>query len=306
MSLHFPSMTALRALDALARLGSVSAAARELNLTRGAVSHSLALLEERLGFDLTERSGRGVRLTDRGEQYASDVHRILADVLLAGRPQIDARIAGRLSISCTPGFSNYWLCRHIGEFQQLHPKVQLHIASPRAMDDTSAAEVDIFIAYGTGDWPGQVSELLIALQDFPVCSPRLLNTLGSLKHPKELAGFPLLHMKDSVDWRRWLAVAGAPDVNTESGIVFGDATSAISACIAAQGVTIGDQLLCGDALNRGALVRPFDIEIPANRSYYLVADELKLDRPVVAAFIGWLKERVAATTKRPIATGLNG
>lgn len=113
-------------------------------------------------------------------------------------------------------------------------------------------------------------------------------------------------MKDSVDWRRWLAVAGAPDVNTESGIVFGDATSAISACIAAQGVTIGDQLLCGDALNRGALVRPFDIEIPANRSYYLVADELKLDRPVVAAFIGWLKERVAATTKRPIATGLNG
>lgn len=61
--MHFPSMTALRALDAVARLGSVSAAAQELNLTRSAVSHRLATLEERLGFALTERTGRGIRLT---------------------------------------------------------------------------------------------------------------------------------------------------------------------------------------------------------------------------------------------------
>ncbi len=46
--MHFPSMTALRALDAVARLGSVSAAATELNLTRSAVSHRIATLEERL------------------------------------------------------------------------------------------------------------------------------------------------------------------------------------------------------------------------------------------------------------------
>lgn len=304
MSTHYPSMTSLRALDALARLGSVSAAAEELSLTRGAVSHSLALLEERLGFELTERSGRGIRLTERGKQYADDVRRILADVLLAGRPQQDAHVAGRLCISCTPGFSNYWLCRHIDEFQGLYPKVQLHIVSPRTMDDTGAAEADIFIAYGVGDWTGLVSELLIALHDFPVCSPRLLNALGGLRHPKELAAYPLLHMKDSVDWRRWLAVAGAADVNAESGIVFADATTAISACLAAQGVTIGDQLLCGDALNRGLLVKPFDIEIPANRSYYLVADELKLDRPVVKAFANWLKEKVAFTTQRSIGLGL--
>lgn len=113
-------------------------------------------------------------------------------------------------------------------------------------------------------------------------------------------------MKDSVDWRRWLAVAGAPEINAEAGITFADATSAISACIGAQGVAIGDQMLCGDALNRGSLIRPFEIEIPANRSYYLVADEMKLDSPVVTAFMNWLKERVAATTQRPTGAGLPG
>ena len=298
MSVHYPSITALRSLDAVARLGSVAEAAQALSLTRGAVSRSITLLEERLDFELTERSGRGIKLTPRGEQYALDIREILAELLLAGKNRNDDVVAGRLCVSCTPGFSNFWLCRYIGEFARQNPKVQLQILSPRAMDDTSASDADLFIAYGTGDWPGQVSELLIALRDFPVCSPRLFNSMGRLKEAADLASFPLLHMKDSVDWRRWLTVAGAGEVQADAGVIFADATSAISACIAAQGVAMGDILLCGDALDQGTLVRPFEIEIPAKRSYYIVAEPDRLERPVVRAFIHWLRVKVAESTQR--------
>lgn len=59
--MRYPSMTALRALDAVARLGSVSEAATELNLTPSAISHQIKSLEQTLGFALTERTGRNIR-----------------------------------------------------------------------------------------------------------------------------------------------------------------------------------------------------------------------------------------------------
>ncbi|MEL7937061.1 MULTISPECIES: LysR substrate-binding domain-containing protein [Pseudomonas] len=296
--MHFPSMTALRALDAVARLGSVSAAAGELNLTRSAISHRIATLEERLGFALTERTGRGIRLTERGEHYAREVQRILADVQRAASRFDAEQASGRLCVSCNPGFASYWLCQHIGDFLARYPQVQLHVVSPRTPQDTSAAEADLFIAYGTGDWPSQVVEQIVALHFFPICSPRLLNASGGLKQPAELAGHTLLHMNDFADWRLWLGAVGARDVDFTSGVLFADATCTLAACIAAQGVAIGDNLLSGEALRRGLLVRPFDISIQSNRGYYLVTDALKAERPVVRAFSQWLKARVAATIRQ--------
>ena len=82
--MHFPSMTALRALDSVANLGSISEAANELNLTPSAVSHQLKILENILGFALTERVGRGIRITYQGELYARDIHQLLARIFVLG------------------------------------------------------------------------------------------------------------------------------------------------------------------------------------------------------------------------------
>ena len=83
--MRYPSMTALRALDAVARLGSVSEAATELNLTPSAISHQIKSLEQTLGFALTERTGRNIRITWQGERYARDIHGLLANILEAGQ-----------------------------------------------------------------------------------------------------------------------------------------------------------------------------------------------------------------------------
>ncbi|GAC1031570.1 LysR substrate-binding domain-containing protein [Pseudomonas sp. No.21] len=293
--MRYPSMTAIRALDAIARLGSVSAAARELSLTRSAISHQVSSLEQSLGFALTERIGRGIGLTYQGERYAREVHKVLSTLQEAALGLDEQQVSGRLCVSCNPGFATYWLCHHIGAFLRQFPQVQLQVISPRAPDDTSNGNADLFIAYGIGDWPDQWVEQIVPLRFFPVCSPRLINAHGGLKSPQELGGFPLLHMTDHSDWRVWLATAGASNIDAATGIVFSDAHCAQSACIAAQGMAIGDNLLSGDALARGLLVRPFEISIDSHRGYYLVADPLRAERPAVRAFSNWVKHQLQAS-----------
>src|SRR3954454_12445435 len=73
-------VTRLRVLDAVARHGSVTAAARELDYSQSSVSHHLARLEAETGAQLLQRAGRGIRLTQAGQ-------------LLAGRA---AEIIGRI------------------------------------------------------------------------------------------------------------------------------------------------------------------------------------------------------------------
>ncbi|MFF8353056.1 LysR family transcriptional regulator [Streptomyces chartreusis] len=73
----------LRTLDALARHGSVSAAAEGLHITTSAVSQQMSKLEREVGQQLLAKNGRGVRLTDAGRLLADHAARILSQVELA-------------------------------------------------------------------------------------------------------------------------------------------------------------------------------------------------------------------------------
>ena len=73
-------VTRLRILSAVARHGSVTAAARELHYSQPSVSHHLARLEAEVGMPLTQRAGRGLRLTEAGELLARRAAEILGQV----------------------------------------------------------------------------------------------------------------------------------------------------------------------------------------------------------------------------------
>ncbi|TCK04770.1 LysR substrate-binding domain-containing protein [Marinobacterium mangrovicola] len=291
---HYPSITALRAFEAVARLGSVTSAAREMNLTRSAISRQIAGLEESLGFPLTYRSGRNIGLTIQGQRYAGEVRRSLQILQAAARWESGPDITGRLIISCIPGLATYWLCHHIGEFQRLFPKLELDLRSPRTPDDTSNEDVDLFISYGDGHWPDMNVRRFMTLQLFPICSPQFLNRTEGLKSPTDLPNFTLLHLANQTNWRVWLAAVGAQNAQLQGGITFSDAHFVQSAAIAGQGIALGDNMLSGDALARGLVVMPFDISIDAPKAYYFVTSPEKTDRPDVQAFVRWLEDKFAA------------
>jgi LysR family glycine cleavage system transcriptional activator len=293
--LRIPSTQALRALDSFARHGSVWKAADELRLTRSAVSHQLRLLERELGFDLLQRMGKGVALTARGRRYANDVRKALTVIGDAAVQHGHQGIGGPLVVSCTPGFASLWLCTHIAEFLERYPDVALRILTPRRLDEVTNPDVEVFIAFGDGNWPNRRVELLSEVEFTPLCSPALLNKVGGLGEPADLLRLPLLHLVDFDDWTRWFALAKMETPDPERGIIFSDMNLVLSAAVAGQGIAMGDELTCRKALAAGQLVRPFELGIKSTRAYFLVMEHHKADNPLMAAFCDWLRSRLAQT-----------
>ncbi len=290
--MDLPSMNALRAFEAAARLGSVSRAAGELNLTRSAISHQLRFLERELRTKLVKRDGRGIALTPAGRRYARQVQRAFTLLREPAMEGGSTSLTGTLRVGCVSGFCTYWLCRHIDDFHRLHPDLQLEIVRPAHLADVTGGAAHIYLVFGNGDWPERWVEPVAARDFFPVCSPGLLNKTGSLTDPEDLARCTLLHLIDPTDWGRWLAAARTRSIDPESGIFFSDIHFVISAAMAGQGVAIGDDLICAQALRQGQLIRPFAINISGTGSYYFVAEHDLVDQPAVVAFRAWLKDRM--------------
>lgn len=289
---RIPSTQALRALDSFTRHGSVWKAADELNLTRSAVSHQLRLLERDLGFQLLNRVGTRIELTEQGLGYALDVRKALNTIAGSAVRHANRGVSGSINVCCTPGFASSWLCGQISGFREAHPDVKLAISTPMRLDDVSNPDVDVFISFGTGYWPDMQVELLVEVEFTPLCSPVLINKTVSLSDPADIRRACLLHLGDDDDWEEWLTIAGVDPAYAQTGIVFSDMNLVYAAAMSGQGIAMGDEFICRHAMATGQLVRPFDINIKSKRAYYLVVSEAKADNKTVIAFCDWLKEEV--------------
>ncbi|MFE3645702.1 LysR family transcriptional regulator [Streptomyces sp. NPDC059169] len=117
----------LRTLDALARHGSVSAAADGLHVTTSAVSQQMAKLEREVGQQLLAKYGRGVRLTDAGRLLADHAARILSQVELA-QADIEAQrgqVVGDVRIGAFPTAARGLFPAALGALRTEHPELQV-------------------------------------------------------------------------------------------------------------------------------------------------------------------------------------
>jgi LysR family glycine cleavage system transcriptional activator len=289
---RIPSTQALRALESFARHGTVWQAADELNLTRSAVSHQLRLLERELGFRLFDRVGTRIALTLQGSAYAADIRRALSAIAGSASKNAGRGLSGALTVSCTPGFASTWLCPKIGRFRDTCPDVALSIVTPRRLDDVSNPDVDLFLTFGTGNLPEMEVELLKEVEFTPLCSPALLNRLGGFAEPEDVLRGGILHLHDREDWKNWFRLAGTDESRAELGMVFADMNLVYAAALNSQGIAMGDEFICHQAMESGQLVRPFDLAIHSPRSYFLVVPREKAGNPAVASFRSWLAQEL--------------
>lgn len=289
--MRMPSISALKALDGLARHGSMLRAARELNVTPSAISHQLRTLEQELGSSVIERSGKGVNLTPFGKQYADEIRRALTIIRNAGESAASKVPSGRLTVSCVPGFALFWLSSNLKSFSNQFPEIELTIKTPPRLSAVSDLSADLFIAFGTGNWPNMKSELLAEIEFSPYCSPQFLHAHGGKISPKDCQHLPLLHMGNHEDWTRWLAAAGH-SFNCARGIVFSDMYLVLSAATSGLGIAIGDNLTCRAAVRDGKLVKPFAKSIRSINSYFLVSDPQVAERDPARVFRFWLQRQL--------------
>jgi len=291
---HVPSMQSLRALHAVARFGSTVRAAEHLNITPSAISHQLRKIEALLEVKLVRQTGRGISLTSAGVRYAKRIGEALDMIVDSSATLGGTEPQGTLSIHCSSGIATTWLCQRIGAFADLYPDIALSLLTADDRIDVYRNDVDFSIVYGDGNWPDMIVQLLYAPTFFPVCSPVLLDHMGEVSGPDDIANYRLLHHVDASDWAAWLAAAGATRVDITSGIVFNDINHSLAAAIAGHGIAMGDNGLVRQALRDGSLVRLFRHEIPGPKAYYLVSREEKRARLACAAGIAWVEAEFQA------------
>jgi LysR family glycine cleavage system transcriptional activator len=293
-------LNGLRAFEAAARHMSFTRAATELNVTQTAISHQIRRLEEQLGTKLFIRRNRALVLTREAADYLPAIRSAFEHLRQATerlrRPDQD----GVLTVSTTASLATKWLVSRVAAFQDAYPELSVRITTSPQLVDFLREEVDMAVRYGRGNWPGLRADWLMAEQLFPVCSPSLLAN-KPLHEPGDLANHTLLHTTVSrEDWQLWLTAAGLPlSIATQRGLTFDQGFMAVQAATEGLGVALGRTRFVESDLAAGRLVAPFDIALPQDAGYYVVAPIGTAESVKITLFREWL---IASATPGALAS----
>jgi LysR family transcriptional regulator, glycine cleavage system transcriptional activator len=290
-----PPLAALRSFEAAARKLSFAEAAHELFVTPAAVSHQIKRLEEYMGMLLFERHNRAVVLTETGAKLAATLHTLFA-ALDDALTQIKEPTGPRIRVSALPSLAAKWLVPRLYRFEAAHPALKVRIETSDHLVNFAYEPIDIALRYGVGNYPGLHVERLMSADAFPVCSPRVLgHDHPPLKKATDLRRHTLLHDESSdrskgvPNWAMWLKAAGAIQVDSRRGPVFGSIHLAIEAALAGHGVAMGIAPLVEHDLRSGRLIRPFELKLPNAFSFWFVCQPKRASDPIIRKFRNWLR-----------------
>ena len=297
-----PPLNALRAFEAAARHLSLTRAAQELNVTAGALSHQIRGLEDMLGLKLFERQVRAIALTAAGRQLYPGLQTGFVHIrdAVAGLATADERV---LVISTPPGFTSKWLAPRLYRFSAANPDIDTRVSSSTRNANFVTDGVDVGLRNLPIDAPVDpelIIEQLLELCLVPVCSPKLIATLGPFTTPEALRRVPLIHDDTLADrvavatWGDWFKAAGVTGVDVRRGLRFNGADHALDATVEGAGVLLAHDVLAYDELRTGRLVIPFALSLRSGRAYHFVCPKRDQHRPNVQAFRTWIKQEVAA------------
>lgn len=285
---RLPSLSSLRAFEAAARHLSARRAAEELFVTPTAVSHQVRKLEETLGVELFVRRPRQLVLTPQGRELVAvlrDAFDSISDAVARLRAPPER---STVTLSTTPAVATRWLLPWVCLLGDVHPRLDLRIHTSHEPVPLDGVTADVAIRYGSGRWPGLVSEELFDNVFMPACSP----ALGVREH-KDLLEQTLIHfdppgaISAPVDWPAWQRRVRIPGLDASAGPAFSDETHAIAAALDAQGIALMSRALIEEELRNGRLVQPFGPELEGE-PFHLVYPESRRNDANVRAVGDWV------------------
>lgn len=288
-----PSLNAIKAFEAAARLNSFKDAANELNVTPTAISHQIRALEDTLNIRLFERKTRAVTLTREGELLAVTANQSLQDLLstvnqLKGSPRT-------LTISTTSSFAAMWLVPNLADFQAESPDINIQIRAEESLIDIEHdRRVDMAIRYG--ELPKEDERKALINQ------PLLQEYLGFFatpeyweKHRKN----PAASVFFCTQWKNpklpMLGVEEAINKTTPNALpsirYFNDENLTAQAALSGQGIALISQLAVANSVKNTWLIQGTE-KMSATITglhYYLVIPKRLQANQAVKSFKDWLQ-----------------
>ena len=282
-----PSLGALRALEVVTRTGSVTAAATELCVTQGAVSHQLAALEHWFGKELFRRQGRGLRPTDAGRELseaATAAFALLSDacarVVGSGSREIDLAAPG--------SFLAHWMVPRLESFERSEPGIRLRLRTDGGFEDLRAGRIDALVVCGSAPWPSDIAVVEVAPERIgPVCAR---SQARDLRSDATISAAPRLSTDSRPEaWKEWLRASfrSAPRGRTRR---FDHLIPMLEAARAGLGVAVVPELLARDEIAEGRLAAPLGF-VDSGRVFALAILERRRVEDDLAALRRWLDTR---------------
>jgi LysR family glycine cleavage system transcriptional activator len=262
-----PSTSRLVAFVAVAKTGSITAAADALGLTQAAVSRQMRELEDFLGQSLANRTPKGIVLTSAGQRLIADLPAALDMICDAVEATIEEGKTPSVTVFCDHSLTTSWLNRRVMEFEGEHPGINVQVLSSNRPPETFAGQFDVAVLHGRPEAQGQESWLIAPDRVFPVCAPSVLQRLPAQPSLSDLLDFPLLEFAPTRrDWLHWPEFLKAHGIGTppKPKTTFDSYAIAIEAARLGQGILLGWETVVEPHLANGALtsIGPWDMNAP--------------------------------------------
>ncbi|WNL47706.1 LysR family transcriptional regulator [Dyella sp. BiH032] len=293
--------SALRAFHLIARHGSFTRAAAELEVTASALSQTMRQLEQRLGVRLLQRTTRRVGLTEAGKLFLERITPALAaiDVALDELRQHGDRPAGTLRVT-VPEIVLEWLIAPLQcEFLRRWPDITLDIDVTGGLVDLVGGGYDCGIRLGERLARDMVAVPLGGpVRSVVAATPDYLDRYGRPQHPRDLQAHACVRNRyvSSGGIYRWeFAQRGRWfDIDVNGPLIVNDPALAIRAALDGLGLTHTLEPAVRDHLASGRLETVLDTWLPPYDGFYLYYPSRFQVPPKLRAFIDFLRERMAA------------
>src|SRR5919202_2656931 len=287
-------VTRLRVIDAVARHGSVTSAARELHYSQPSVTHHLARLEAETGAQLLQRVGRGIRLTQAGQLLADRAAEIIGriDAAAAELSAHAGLTAGRVRLAGFSSAIGSLVPRAVAALARRHPGLQISLIDthpPEALELLRTGKIEVAIIFRYDETEAEPAGVrLHHLVDDPLylLSARRGRKLPALRDATWIAGCDRCRS-------HLLSLCAHAGFEPRIGYTSDDMVVMQALVAAGLGVTTMPGLALGDPRAKGIVASEL---LGSQRHIYAATYGAPPDPPAVAALLSALAEAATSTT----------
>jgi len=288
-------LNSIRAFTKVVQHSSFAAAARDLRLSRSAVSKHVIELEQELGVQLLSRTTRSVTATENGQAYYERCLAILSDLEEAdlSATRLQAEVRGLLRINAPMSFGTLHLARAVADFMEKYPDLRIQLLLSDQQVDPVQEGFDVTLRIADLPSSSMIARRIAPARRAICASPSYLARHGTPKHPDDLRGHACLtygHLATGNQWKltgpdgdHWIAIPWT--LCTNNAEVLRDAA------VQGRGIALLPTFIAGTDFQQGRLATILPGYQAPEISIYAIYPETRHLSLKVRVFIDFLVER---------------
>ncbi|WP_084331883.1 LysR substrate-binding domain-containing protein [Hyphomonas adhaerens] len=294
MRYNLPPLNALKAFEATGRMGSLSAAARELRVSVGAVSRHVSILETYFACELFERRHDGVGLTQWGKPLHAAISTAFQTIDSACR-DVDYGTSRPIRLRTFTSMATDWLTPRLGEFRSAKPNVSVQLKQAFSEISFTADPLDAAVTAQIILESGIDQIELFPTIFTPVAAP-FVKTDSPAEHLTGPNALPLLFTRREIPfWETVFDEIGLPPPAFDRGLEFDSLSLTYQAARRGAGVALGLLFFVADDFAAGTLVPASRICVDMQLPQYLYVRTDRKKHPDTESFASWVQAQAART-----------